>query len=214
MFRSYTEDHGGKFNPGWEVGETELWMNALRPYYGDCWPLLLCPTATKLDDFYAPSTFAAWMRDVDLPGGGEHRYVSSYGINSWTNAVTHNRGSRLASSFWKTTEGVERPDQVPVFGDGLWHDSWPRATDNPMVASVDSGGAFAGAVGEMNHFCIDRHGGGVNMLFMDWSVRKVGLKELWALKWHRDYDTYGPWTRAGGVAASDWPEWMREFKDY
>jgi prepilin-type N-terminal cleavage/methylation domain-containing protein len=25
-------------------------------------------------------------------------------------------------------------------------------------------------------------------LFMDGSVRRIGLKELWTLKWHREYD--------------------------
>ncbi len=49
---------------------------------------------------------------------------------------------------------------------------------------------------------------------MDWSVRKVGLKELWTLKWHRQYDTAGPWTKAGGVQGEDWPLWLRRFKDY
>ena len=38
-------------------------------------------------------------------------------------------------------------------------------------------------------YCMNRHNGGVNGLFMGWSVRKVGLKELWTLKWHRQYDT-------------------------
>lgn len=66
----------------------------------------------------------------------------------------------------------------------------------------------------MNHFCIDRHGGAVNFLFLDGSVRKVGLKELWTLKWHRMYMTAGPWTKAGGVLPSDWPAWLRPFKDY
>ena len=62
--------------------------------------------------------------------------------------------------------------------------------------------------------CIDRHSGGINSLFLDWSVRKVGLKELWKLKWHPKFDTNGPWTTAGGVKPEDWPEWMRGFKDY
>ena len=62
--------------------------------------------------------------------------------------------------------------------------------------------------------CINRHSGGMNMLFMDWSVRKVGLKEPWTLKWHRRYDTANRWTRAGGAMPEDWPEWMRSFRDY
>ncbi|MHC4518943.1 MAG: hypothetical protein ACYTAS_10170 [Planctomycetota bacterium] len=215
MFQSYTEDHDGKFNPGWEVGETELWMNALRPYYGDRWPLLLCPTATQVAGTSTGwGTFKAWYRHVDLPEGGARIYISSYGINSWTNAVTHDRGSRLEEWFWKTTEGVDEPDRVPVFADATWHDAWPRATDAPVSLPLDFGWGNMGTTGEMNHFCIDRHGGAVNMLFMDWSVRKVGLKALWTLKWHRTFDTAGPWTTAGGVQPSDWPEWMRGFKDY
>ncbi|MFZ2149420.1 MAG: hypothetical protein WAV28_19585, partial [Sedimentisphaerales bacterium] len=62
--------------------------------------------------------------------------------------------------------------------------------------------------------CINRHNEGTNILFLDWSVRKVGLKGLWTLKWHREFDTAGPWTKAGGVIAEDWPQWMRRFKEY
>jgi prepilin-type N-terminal cleavage/methylation domain-containing protein/prepilin-type processing-associated H-X9-DG protein len=63
-------------------------------------------------------------------------------------------------------------------------------------------------------FCINRHNGHVNSLFLDWSVRRVGLKELWTLKWDDQSDTTGPWTIAGGAAAAYWPQWMRKFKDY
>ena len=62
--------------------------------------------------------------------------------------------------------------------------------------------------------CINRHNGYVNGLFFDWSVRRVGLKELWTLKWHRKFNVAGPWTKAGGARPEDWPEWMRGFKDY
>jgi len=49
------------------------------------------------------------------------------------------------------------------------------------------GGQWVSADHEMKHFCINRHNGSTNFLFMDWSIRKVGLKELWTLKWHREY---------------------------
>jgi hypothetical protein len=49
---------------------------------------------------------------------------------------------------------------------------------------------------------------------MDWSVRKTGLKELWTLRWHKNFDVAGPWTKAGGVQRSDWPGWMRKFENY
>jgi prepilin-type processing-associated H-X9-DG protein len=66
----------------------------------------------------------------------------------------------------------------------------------------------------MARFCINRHNGFVNGAFMDTSVRKLGLKELWTLKWHRNFDTAGPYTLAGGVTPDDWPEWMRSLTDY
>jgi hypothetical protein len=68
--------------------------------------------------------------------------------------------------------------------------------------------------GRMLRYCLNRHDGFVNGLFMDFSARKIGLKELWTFKWHRQFDTAGPWTMAGGSQSSDWPEWMKSFKDY
>ncbi len=66
----------------------------------------------------------------------------------------------------------------------------------------------------MKHFSINRHNGFVNHLCLDWSVRKAGIKELWTFKWHRQYNINGFWTVAGGAQASDWPAWMRNFKEY
>ena len=66
----------------------------------------------------------------------------------------------------------------------------------------------------MGRFCIDRHDGFVNGTFLDSSTRKIGVKELWKLKWNRNFNTAGDWTTAGGVLPSDWPDWMRNFKDY
>jgi prepilin-type N-terminal cleavage/methylation domain-containing protein len=66
----------------------------------------------------------------------------------------------------------------------------------------------------MGPFCVNRHEGLVGGLFLDWSVRKIGLKELWTLKWHPSFNTAGPWTKAGGVKPEQWPVWMRRFKDY
>jgi hypothetical protein len=52
------------------------------------------------------------------------------------------------------------------------------------------------------------------MVFLNLAVRKVGLKELWVLKWHRQYNTADIWSNAGGVNPEDWPEWLRRYKDY
>jgi prepilin-type processing-associated H-X9-DG protein len=229
IFKMYTDDHDGYFNEGWGVGETTLYPNALRSYYKNDLDMLLCPTATREMAHEADwGTFKAAVRTMATPGGGSFRYVFSYCINSWTNYMHGDRGARLEQWFWKNvqnnttvvpdtrqTEG--RPvstNTIPVLGDGTWHDAWPRHTDSPSQTSDAFGIMDQGTSGEINHFCIDRHNGFVNMLYMDWSVRNTGLKELWTLKWHRAFVTAGPWTRAGGVTPGDWPQWLRRYKDY
>ncbi|MFQ6035634.1 MAG: hypothetical protein ACE5NM_07270, partial [Sedimentisphaerales bacterium] len=72
----------------------------------------------------------------------------------------------------------------------------------------------SGGKGEMRTVCVDRHRLTQNCLFADWSARRVGLKELWTFKWHRNFDTSGPWTKDGGVLPDNWPIWMRNCKDY
>jgi len=229
IFKMYTDDHDGYFNEGWGVGETTLYPNALRSYYKNDLDMLLCPTATReMESGNDWGTFKAAVRTMSTPGGGSFRYVFSYCINSWTNYMHGDRGARLEQWFWKNVQNTTtvvpdtrqiegRPvstNTIPVLGDGTWHDAWPRHTDSPSQTMDAFGIMDQGTSGEINHFCIDRHNGFVNMLYMDWSVRNTGLKELWTLKWHRAYVTAGPWTRAGGVTPGDWPQWLRRYKDY
>ena len=84
--------------------------------------------------------------------------------------------------------------------------------------------AYDGEVhwGEIIRFCPNRHNGFVNGLFYDWSVKKVGLKELWKLKWHREFNINGMWTIAGfggreDLCAAEWDRaapWMSKFPEY
>jgi prepilin-type processing-associated H-X9-DG protein len=69
-------------------------------------------------------------------------------------------------------------------------------------------------LGGMGYFSINRHNEHINGLFLDWSVRRIGIKELWTLKWHMQFNTANEWTKAGGIQPEEWPKWMRNFKDY
>jgi prepilin-type N-terminal cleavage/methylation domain-containing protein/prepilin-type processing-associated H-X9-DG protein len=151
-------------------------------------------------------TFLAWGPIFPPEHPSPH---GSYGTN----------GGLSASKIGQTTGeaghivDIRGQGRVPVLLDSTWVWTQPRGVDD------DGDPPASDAIQAATHkwswqSCINRHDGGVNCLFFDWSVRKVGLKELWTLKWHPQYDTAGPWTKAGGVQPSDWPEWMRKFKDY
>jgi len=162
-------------------------------------------------------------------------YHGSYSINNWlavpelaesAQSRTRRAGASVvigvsASAspevgvryFWRGT-GIRGMAAVPSFVDSWWWCAWPRHTDKPSPTEEDRSAFPCGCRASMQRFCIDRHGGGVNVAFLDGAARKVGLKELWMLKWHRLYDTTGPWTRAGGVQPTQWPDWMRNFEDY
>jgi len=229
LFKLYTDANKGYFNEGWgyadhpqnagKSGEYGLWMNALRPYYKDE-KMRFCPTATREVESSADwGTFKAWYRDLAnrYPAAGEaitKHFVGSYSINNWTNYMVADRGARKKDWFWKSTSNVPKASEVPLFGDNTWHDAWPLDTDAPVQFPFDYGWGDKGTSGEMNQFCIDRHNGWTNLAFADWSVRHVGLKELWTLRWHRAFRVNGPYTRAGGMVSSDWPVWLRKYKDY
>ncbi len=136
-------------------------------------------------------------------------HYRSYGLNRWTASIPSSRGGPicLIGPTWGTQD-VTGGSNIPVVLD----------CTSPAVHPYDHSDPppYEGHIIEhqMSMVCIDRHQGGINAAFLDWSVRKVGLKELWTLKWSRTFDTTGPWTKAGGVLPDDWPEWMRKFKDY
>jgi prepilin-type processing-associated H-X9-DG protein len=112
--------------------------------------------------------------------------------------------------YWNTAY-AHNANNIPLIFDSCW--LYARFIEDapPPPEDADSGiSSFSHA----NPLCIDRHSGGINMVFMDFTVRKVGLKELWTLKWHGQYNTAGPWTRAGGVLPENWPKWLRNCKDY
>jgi prepilin-type N-terminal cleavage/methylation domain-containing protein len=52
-------------------------------------------------------------------------------------------------------------------------------------------GCFEPHCSSLSLSCLNRHDATVNCLFLDSSVRKIGLKELWTLKWNPDWSTAG-----------------------
>jgi prepilin-type N-terminal cleavage/methylation domain-containing protein len=136
----------------------------------------------------------------------------SYAINGWTLNLQGGSESmsenRQASNFWKTPQ-VKQAGQIPLMIEALRFDLWPQPSQGPAADPEQ----VWNSTDHMARCCINRHVGMVNASFCDMSVRKLGLKELWRLKWHKTFNTNGMWTNSGGNTPN-WPAWIRPFKDY
>jgi prepilin-type N-terminal cleavage/methylation domain-containing protein/prepilin-type processing-associated H-X9-DG protein len=200
VWAMYMDENNNRF-PDYLAAD---WMQNLTEYYHESEELLYCPMATKTIAEGAPARYSV------IEAGGQPR--GSYSINEWVYDSDDTGGGRELEDYWRNTShrGL---NNIPVMGDGAWRsDGQPWEYDEPPLYEGEPRSGMASD--EIRIFCINRHDGFVNMLFMDWSARKVGLKELWTLKWYVRCNTAGPWTRAGLVQPGDWPEWMRGFKDY
>jgi prepilin-type N-terminal cleavage/methylation domain-containing protein len=179
--------------------------------------LWFCPSGTKpvIENGTTIPTFNifnAWgiFTRSDHSGICRDGIAGSYGINGYCliPKTSPYEGGVSPENGWKTAGG-RGSNNVPWFVEALRFDLWPLETHAPAANEFE---AWSG--NNMARCAINRHQGFVNAAFMDWSARKVGIKELWTLKWHKQFNTSGHYTKAGGMQASEWPDWMRRFKDY
>jgi prepilin-type N-terminal cleavage/methylation domain-containing protein len=170
-----------------------------------------CPMATrKISASGAGGTFIAWYCPV-------HPYRSgSYGLNGYTPAYDGGEGigpQQQIKDHW-TSIYKAGASNVPMMLDSALWAGYPTEYDSPPPTEDDAAKTPNIGSNSMREFCVPRHAGFINGVFMDWSIRKIGVKELWTLSWHPNFNTAGPYTSAAGMQTENWPEWMRRFKDY
>jgi len=218
----YTEENDGRFWASEPGTPCYWWIRYLDDRYKD-WKankLWFYPKATKPEwDEHGVrrpvlNIYNAWgiyKGDRLGPNG----ISGSYGINGYVlipyplgGGAKYYEGGVPVEYGWKTANAAGAAN-VPLFTEALRFDLWPKENQRP---ASNEHAAWSG--NNMGRCCINRHRGFVNTGFLDFSVRKVALKELYTLKWHRRFNTAGPFTKAGGVKPSDWPEWIRPFPDY
>ena len=186
--------------------------------------LIFCPMATRAElrpdhqftvrraemlDYVGGKSTAWWSRTTYPDSSQAPLEVSgSYGFNGHI----YERVPYPQNTFSIDKYPGSPRNNLPIYLDCAWEDAVPRQSEDPPAYEDDISSGPTSP--NMKYFCLNRHNGGVNGLFLDWSVRKVGLKELWTLKWDPKFDTANAWTKAGGVQPEDWPQWMRRFKDY
>ncbi|MHC4325620.1 MAG: type II secretion system protein [Planctomycetota bacterium] len=207
--------------------EQAQWVEDLRPYLGmnkeagsgdkgkSKEDVGFCPVADKarydIDGNIGPGSgkgpFSAWGIYTD---GYQQGIAGSYGINAWVYNVSirEQDGRHRLNKQWGSFN-VSNAAQIPFILDSYTYSVYAEADDKPPEFEVGAEYLQSG----ISRFCVNRHSGNVNGVFLDFSVRKVGLKELWTLPWHREYkdDWQMLITRAKPF---EWPVWMRNMKDY
>ena len=176
----YADNHKGRLFP--IVHSPKMyWMGRLERYWNEDDRILICPQTTGN---------SGGLGNADLNwgpiGGWGDNLAGSYGMNLWllpTGAFA-NDPNMIQAGYHRNMDSTS--SLTPVFGDSQWVgawpddiDTWPGNTYNPPNTHLR--GFF------MNRFCNDRHDGSINVSFLDGSARLVRLRELWQLKWHREF---------------------------
>jgi prepilin-type N-terminal cleavage/methylation domain-containing protein len=206
IFLMYMQDNDGYFAYGDSSGR---WRYILQDRHRDRKLSPCCPEAAKAER--NGGTYGTW-------GGGslDDDYVAqidygSYGINRWVYNRTEDRDDK---NYWKGNNH-RGTNNIPLFQDCSWYGAGPLDIDLPPEYEGHTASTTGHWRGDnMRRVCMNRHNAATNIVFLDITVRRIGLKELWTLKWHSNYRTANVWTKAGGVRAEDWPQWMRTFKEY
>ncbi len=189
VWAMYVDENDGKF-PDYLGND---WMDKVHEYYAGVDKLLFCPmTIGRTIEEGAPVRYAVLKKDR-----------GSYAMNEWIYDSDDTSGGRSLEDYWRSTDHSGL-NNVPVMGDAAWRsDAQPNDKDEPPRYEGEPRSGKNND--EMRLFCIPRHEDGINVLFADWSTSKVGLKELWRLKWNRSFDVTAP--------LPVWPEWMKGFKE-
>jgi prepilin-type N-terminal cleavage/methylation domain-containing protein len=193
----YTQDnnnrfHIGRFNVA-DPAKDKSWLEVWEPYYQTP-EILLCPSSSKSrtqvsDQTAIGSTKYAWgvfagnsTNNWDVEGA-----TGSYGLNSWVTNPPHGGKNPKGGhqKYWRSMD-VDNADNVPLMGDCMFISAWPQQTDAlPPYEDFYSGNSGY----NLARFCMRRHDEGINLIFLDQSVRNSGLLDLWRLKWHREFRT-------------------------
>ncbi len=231
MWQMYTSDNNGYFHTG-RYGTSgvnmKCWVYVLQDYHDKDDTVRTCPEAgtpgvdRSGNDTGARLPWSAWgmLGPWWAAGITTEYYYGSYGISD----QLYNRDWRAADggfSNWRHTNH-SGTDRIPVMTSCAFITATLRSgvqSSTLVPPQYDGESPFTGsAANQMGRFCLNRHDGKTNGLFMDWGVRNVGLKELWTLKWSPLFDTENAWTKAGGATYDTWANWgngwMKNFKDY
>jgi prepilin-type N-terminal cleavage/methylation domain-containing protein/prepilin-type processing-associated H-X9-DG protein len=219
VFTLYANDNEDSFPQSVEghgIDQEQAWMlGATLPYYKNK-DMRMCPSTTTLNRppaDQAGGTFFNWGPFPPSASGSQWYdtlATGSYAFNNWC------ANPPPGSWFWAgiptrnlirkiTAQGAHK---VPLVVDSAYVDIAPKHTDRAPSNDEHERDKYNASYSSnsMKWLCIDRHKGGINAVFVDMHVEHVGIKRLWKLKWHKNFQVgVGP---AGG-----WPSWTDRYGD-
>ncbi len=198
------------------VSMYDAWiLGATIPYYEDV-DLRMCPSVKVLNEpenRVHGGPFSAWGPFTGTLSWWDPGAVGSYGFNDWCAdpppGFNFFWGLESANAVRKiTTQGASL---VPIALDSVYveiapYEDDPAPPDPPAVTKAYPNAYFSTDAIQLP--CIDRHNKGINAVFVDMSARHVGIKELWRLKWHKNFD------QMNTLPGNGWQPWMAKYKDY
>jgi prepilin-type processing-associated H-X9-DG protein len=163
----------------------------------------VCPMAAKAFSEGGRNPYAAW--DGRPTVNGEQVYIKgSYGINDWVSNEQGDGDLGTGGQYYWRTPQVKGAAEAPMLVDAQAGNMEPYPFDEP--SEEENQLWTRGPRHEMRRACIKRHSPHhVNVLFLDWSVRRVTIKQLWRLRWHQQWDMT--------AALPIWPEWMADIPE-
>ena len=210
IWKMETDENDGKFPslPN-KPGHRSYWVEELRSKWPTEGGILTCPKATKYQDFGHNPPHGGYTNSFVMHQDPETgiQELGSYGFNSY-GYNTDFWG--LGEKQWKSPN-VRNASTVPMFMDSLYRGGWPgyNGPDSMNMPSVQNEyNGFTSVFGGIKQFAMPRHGSGAkagtNVLFMDMSADQVMMKEMWSLKWHREFDTNEWKNRRSTIWPGDW----------
>lgn len=212
IWNMYASENREKFptglSVGWARGE---WLNALQGHWREKAQLLTCPVATQRRKGPDGKTLLehGGIDTAYVMGTGEftHSEVASYTMNNWLYDAPTDIQGREKDWHWGTFSVPGNVSNIPVQADGAWRGGGPWYGDRTTYAPSNKPGDYSDegnfAACEMQHFAFPRHNLRNNILYLDGSARGTRIRDLWSLKWHREWDTEAWRTKV------QFPAWLK-----
>jgi prepilin-type N-terminal cleavage/methylation domain-containing protein len=167
----------GQMLPYSQNGDTTQWQIALLPLMGNNTNVETCPSTIDPNPTYQSTLTPGGAGTADLPyiKVASSTIIGGYCMNGWFFANPNNGGpdsdpygSQDPQWEFLKQSGVALPSTSPIFGDGIWINTWPAEANvignnfytgtGPNENGSPPGGVGGGA-GGVGRYMINRHGG-------------------------------------------------------